>query len=77
MKQSQLFSKTSKTSSKEDVSINAKFLEQGGFVQKVMAGVYSYLPLGMRVLGKIENIIREEMNVIGGQEVLNGRAVQS
>ncbi len=70
MKQSQYFLKTSKTVSKDDVSINARFLEQGGFVQKVMAGVYSYLPLGLRVLQKIENIIREEMNAIGGQEVL-------
>lgn len=70
MKQSQYFLKTSKTAPKDDVSINARLLEQGGFVQKVMAGVYSYLPLGLRVLQKVENIIREEMNAIGGQEVL-------
>ncbi len=70
MKQSQYFLKTSKTVFKDDVSINARLLEQGGFVQKVMAGVYSYLPLGVRVLQKIENIIREEMNTIGANEIL-------
>lgn len=70
MKQSQYFLKTSKTAPKDDVSVNARLLEQAGFVQKVMAGVYSYLPLGLRVLQKIENIIREEMNAIGASEVL-------
>lgn len=69
MKQSKYFLKTSKTKPAEDVSANAILLEQGGFVQKVMAGVYTYLPLGNRVLKKIENIIREEMDAIGGQEV--------
>jgi prolyl-tRNA synthetase len=69
MKQSKYFLKTSKTVSADDVSINARLLEQGGFVQKVMAGVYSYLPLGNRVLKKIETIVREEMDAIGGQEV--------
>lgn len=70
MKQSQYFLKTSKAAPKDDVSVNARLLEQAGFVQKVMAGVYSYLPLGLRVLQKVENIIREEMNVIGASEVL-------
>jgi prolyl-tRNA synthetase len=70
MKQSHFFSKTSKEASKDDVSINARLLEQGGFVQKTMSGVYTFLPLGLRVLSKIENIIREEMNAIGGQEIL-------
>ena len=69
MKQSQYFLKTTKTSPADDISINARLLEQGGFVQKAMAGVYSYLPLGLRVLHKIENIVREEMDAIGGQEV--------
>ncbi len=69
MKQSQYFLKTSKTKPAEDQSVNAILLEQGGFVQKVMAGVYAYLPLGFRVLKKIENIVREEMDAIGGQEV--------
>lgn len=70
MKQSQYFLKTSKTISKDEVSVNARLLEQAGFVQKVMAGVYSFLPLGMLVLRKIEDIIREEMNAIGANEVL-------
>ncbi|MDP3740770.1 MAG: aminoacyl--tRNA ligase-related protein [bacterium] len=70
MKQSQLFAKTLKTISGDEKSINAQLLERAGFVQKVMAGVYSYLPLGQRVLIKIENIVREEMNSVGGQEVL-------
>ena len=70
MRQSKYFLKTSKTSPADDVTVNARLLEQGGFVEKLMAGVYSYLPLGLRVLKKIENIIREEMNAIGGNEVL-------
>ncbi|OGE76603.1 MAG: prolyl-tRNA synthetase [Candidatus Doudnabacteria bacterium RIFCSPHIGHO2_02_FULL_48_21] len=69
MRQSQLFSKTLKNVAKEDQSINAQLLERGGFVYKNMAGVYSFLPLGLRVLQKIIQIIREEMNAIGGQEV--------
>ncbi len=69
MRQSKYFLKTSKTKPAEDTSANAILLEQGGFVQKVMAGVYSYLPLGMNVLRKIENVVREEMDAIGGQEI--------
>jgi prolyl-tRNA synthetase len=65
MLQSKLFTKTSKEAPKDEPSLNAQLLEQGGFVQKVLAGVYSYLPLGNRVLRKIENIIREEMDEIG------------
>lgn len=70
MKQSQLFGKTTKDVSKDEASINAQYLIKGGFVDKLMAGVYTYLPLGKRVLSKIENIIREEMDAIGGQEIL-------
>ncbi len=70
MRQSQYFLKTSKTVSKDDVSDNARLLEQGGFIQKVMAGVYSFLPLGHRVLAKIENIVREEMDALGANELL-------
>lgn len=68
MKQSQYFLKTSKTKPSEDVSINAIFLEQAGFVQKIMAGVYAYLPLGQKVLQKIEKIVRQEMDAIGASE---------
>lgn len=70
MRQSKYFLKTNKTFAADDVTANARLLEQGGFVEKLMAGVYTYLPLGLRVLRKIENIIREEMDAIGGQEVL-------
>lgn len=66
---SQLFTKTRKQAPKDELTTNAKLLIRAGFVSKLMAGVYSYLPLGLRVLKKIENIIREEMNAIGGQEV--------
>jgi prolyl-tRNA synthetase len=69
MRQSKLFTKTRKEMPADEVSKNAEFLTRGGFIHKEMAGVYSYLPLGLRVLKKIENIVREEMNKIGGQEV--------
>ena len=67
---SQLFTKTSKDAQADASSINADLLTRAGFVHKTMAGAYSYLPLGLVVLRKIEQIIREEMNAIGGQEVL-------
>ena len=70
MKQSKLFGQTTKEIPKDEMSINAQLLIRGGFVDKSMAGVYTYLPLGKRVLTKIENVIREEMDAIGGQEVL-------
>ena len=67
---SQLFTRTSKESHADASSINADLLTRAGFIHKTMAGVYSYLPLGLVVLRKIEQIIREEMNSIGGQEIL-------
>ncbi len=70
MRQSKLFTKTRKDAPADEVSRNAELLIRGGFIHKEMAGVYSYLPLGLRVLNKIGNIIREEMNKVGGQEVL-------
>ena len=70
MRQSQLFSKTRKEAPSDEVSKNAQLLIRSGFINKEMAGVYSYLPLGLRVLNKIQTIIREEMNAIGGQEIL-------
>ncbi|MFH1375852.1 MAG: aminoacyl--tRNA ligase-related protein [Patescibacteria group bacterium] len=70
MKLSQSLSQTSKTVAHDADSVNAKLLTQAGFVKKESAGVYSYLPFGKRVLAKIEQIIREEMNAIDGQEVL-------
>ena len=70
MRQSKLFTKTKKEAPSDEVSKNAELLVRGGFVHKEMAGVFSYLPLGLRVLKKIENIIREEMDKAGAQEVL-------
>lgn len=69
MLQSKLFTKTRHEAPKDEVSKNAQLLIRAGYVHKEMAGVYSYLPLGIRVLSKVENIIREEMNRIGGQEI--------
>ena len=69
MRQSQLFTKTRKEAPADEVSKNAELLIKAGFIYKEMAGVYSYLPLGLRVLKKIENIIREEMNSVGGIEM--------
>jgi len=69
MKQSQLFTKTTKDAPKDEVSVNAQLLIRAGFIDKEMAGVYTLLPLGLRTLNKIENIIREEINAIGGQEL--------
>lgn len=68
MRQSQLFTKTQKNAPKDETSVNARLLIRGGFVDKLMAGVYTFLPLGLRVMKRIENIIREEMDAIGGQE---------
>jgi prolyl-tRNA synthetase len=73
---SKLFGKTKKDSKKYD-SANATFLQKGGFIDQVMAGVYTYLPLGLRVLNKIENIIREEMNKIGNEVFMPSLAPQS
>lgn len=70
MRQSQLFTKARKEAPADEVAKNAKLLIRAGFVDKLQAGVYTYLPLGLRVLKKIENIIREEMNKAGGQEIL-------
>ncbi|MBI4080699.1 MAG: hypothetical protein HY430_02910 [Candidatus Levybacteria bacterium] len=70
MKYSELFAKTVKTDPKDEVSINAKYLMKGGFIDKLMAGSYTLLPLGHRVVSKINSIIREEMNMIGAQEIL-------
>ncbi|HXK39729.1 MAG TPA: aminoacyl--tRNA ligase-related protein [Candidatus Paceibacterota bacterium] len=68
-RQSELFTKTRREAPSDEVSKNAQLLIRGGYVHKEMAGVYDLLPLGLRVVDKINGIIREEMNVIGGQEV--------
>ena len=69
MKLSKLFTKTLREGPKDEESVNAKLLIRGGFVFKNSAGVYTFLPLGWRVIKKITNIIREEMNAINGQEM--------
>lgn len=69
MLQSKLFTKIERSFPKDEESTNARLLIRAGFVDKVMAGVYSFLPLGFRVLKKIENIVRDEMVKAGGQEI--------
>lgn len=69
MRLSQLFTKTRKDAPADEEAKNAQLLIRAGFIHKEMAGVYAYLPLGKRVLDNIAQIVREEMNAIGGQEV--------
>lgn len=69
MRYSNLFGKTSKTVQADADSANARLLTQGGFVDQEMAGVYTWLPLGLNVLRKVEQIVREEMNALGALEV--------
>lgn len=70
MKQSQLFPKTIKNDPKDAMAVNHKFLVRGGFVDQLMAGSWTLLPLGWLVIQKISQIIREEMNATGAQELL-------
>lgn len=70
MRRTELFTKTSKTAPSDDVARNAQLLTRAGFIHKEMAGVYAYLPLGLRVLENIKRIVREEMNAVGGQELM-------
>lgn len=70
MKYSQLFAKTTRNVPKDEVTANAELLVRAGFVDKLMAGVYSYLPLGLLTLNRISDMVRTEMNELGGQEVL-------
>ncbi len=69
MRQSRLFTKTRREAPADEVSKNAQLLVRAGYVHKEMAGVYSYLPLGKKVLEKIEQVVREEMDALGGQEI--------
>src|SRR5476651_517153 len=70
MRLSQLFTKTSKTVPADETAKNAQLLIQAGFIYKVMAGVYAYTPLGLRVVENIKQIVREEMNAVNGQELI-------
>ncbi len=71
MKQSKLFTKTQKFAPKDEISKNAQLLIRAGFAHKEMAGVYSFLPLGLRVIEKISEIIKVEMDAIGGMQMKN------
>ena len=70
MRRTELFTKTSKTSPSGEVSKNAQLLIRAGFIAKEMAGVYAFLPLGLKVVENIKSIVREEMNKIGSKELL-------
>jgi len=70
MRYSNLFTKTAKIAPADADSVNAKLLSQAGFIDKQMAGVYTYLTLGLQVLRKIEQIIREEMDKVGNEILL-------
>lgn len=70
MRQSQLFTKTRREAPSDETSKNAQLLIRAGFVHKELSGVYSYLPLGYRTLQNVVQVIREEMNAIGGQEMV-------
>ncbi len=70
MRQSKLFGRTNKSAPHDADSTNARLLIQAGFIDQVAAGVFSYLPLGLRVLRKVQSIVREEMDALGAQEIL-------
>ena len=70
MRLSQLFTKTSKTLPADETAKNAQLLIQAGYIYKVMAGVYAYTPLGLKVLENIKQIVREEMDKVRGQEII-------
>lgn len=70
MKLSKLAFQVTKNPPANADTVNHKLLVQAGYVRQLMAGVYTYTPLGLKVLRKIENIVREEMNTVGGQEIL-------
>ncbi len=70
MRISELFTKTRKEAPADEVSKNAQLLIRAGFIHKEMAGVYTFLPLGLEVLENIKKIVREEMNAVDGQELI-------
>jgi prolyl-tRNA synthetase len=70
LRQSQLFTKTRREAPADELAKNAQLLIRAGYVYKEMAGAYAYLPLGIRVVDKIKQIVREEMNTISGQELI-------
>lgn len=69
MRSSELFTRTRKDAPADETAKNAQLLIKAGYVHKEMAGVYTFLPLGLKVLENICTVIREEMNAVGGQEL--------
>src|SRR5438034_4805711 len=67
---SELFLPTLREDPADAEAASHKLLVRGGFIRQVGAGLWTFLPLGWRVHRKVEQIIREEMNAIGGQEML-------
>ena len=70
MRLSKTFIKTLREAPKDETAVNGALLTRAGYIHKEMAGVYDYLPLGLRVIENIKGIIREELNKIGCEEVL-------
>lgn len=70
MRRTKLFTKTLKQAPADEVAVNAQLLIRAGFVHKEIAGVYAYLPLGLRVIERIKQIVREEMNATGSEELM-------
>ena len=70
MRESQFYFKTRKEASKDEVAVSACLLIRANFIEKLTSGVYNFLPLGFKVIKKIEGIVRDEMEAIGGQEIL-------
>lgn len=70
MRYSKLFGKTRKDAPKDIASVNGKLLYRAGFIDAVGAGIYTWLPLGLRVLRRVQQIVREEMDAVGCQEIL-------
>jgi prolyl-tRNA synthetase len=70
MRYSKLFGKTRRDAPSDIESVNGKLLYRAGFIDQVGAGIYTWLPLGLRVLGRIQAIVREEMDALGCQELL-------
>ncbi len=70
MKLTNFFYKAQREDPKDETSINAKFLIRAGFIDKLSGGIYTFLPLGFKVCEKIKNIIREEISLLGGQEII-------
>ena len=70
MRQTQLFTKTRKEAPSDEVSKNAELLIRAGFIHKELPGVYAYLPLGLRVIENIKQVIREELDTVGCQELI-------